>query len=32
MKVDIIDKPWKHFIIDDVFSKEDYQMIHTDTF
>jgi len=27
MKVDIIDKPWKHFIIDDVFSKEDYQIL-----
>ena len=27
MKVDIIDKPWKHFILDDVFSKEDYQTL-----
>ena len=27
MKVDIIDKPWKHFILDDVFSKEDYQIL-----
>ena len=27
MKVDIIGKPWKHFIIDDVFSKEDYQIL-----
>ena len=27
MKVNMIDKPWKHFIIDDVFSKEDYQIL-----
>ena len=27
MKVNMIDKPWKHFIIDDVFSKEDYQTL-----
>ena len=27
MKVDVKDKPWKHFIIDDIFSKEDYQIL-----
>jgi len=27
MKVEVKNKPWKHFIIDDVFSKEDYQIL-----
>ena len=27
MKVEVKNKPWKHFIIDDVFSKEDYQTL-----
>jgi len=27
MKVEVKNKPWKHFIIDNVFSKEDYQTL-----
>ena len=27
MKVEIKNKPWKHFIFDDIFSKEDYQTL-----
>ena len=27
MKVEVKNKPWKHFIFDDVFSKEDYQTL-----
>ena len=27
MKVEVKNKPWKHFIFDDIFSKEDYQTL-----
>ena len=28
MKVEVKNKPWKHFILDDIFSKEDYQILN----
>ena len=27
MKVEVKNKPWKHFIFDDIFAKEDYQTL-----